>query len=249
MGPAEELCDEVGGGSWPCATRLCHWMSSSPLPLALVEPVGPIPPCGGISQRRRRACRAIRHRTAGGSLKTALSSLGCRATNATEIPKGASRAIPPTLSLRILIVMSQVTVDVEIAASPNRVWEELADVASHEQWMTDAESIEFTSEQRSGVGTAIEVVTRVGPLRTVDRMRFTGWDEGRSMTVVHEGLVSGTGTFTIEPHGSASIVRWEEDLAFPLVVGGGVGATVARPICRRIWSANLRRLAARVDGA
>lgn len=164
-------------------------------------------------------------------------------------PSGPRPVARSDSSLRTLTVMSQVTVDVEIAASPSRVWEELADVASHDQWMTDAESIEFTSEQRSGVGTAIEVVTRIGPLRTVDRMRFTAWDEGRSMTVVHEGLVSGTGTFTIEPHGSASIVRWAEDLRFPLVFGGRIGAAAARPIFKRIWSANLRRLAARVEGA
>ncbi len=144
--------------------------------------------------------------------------------------------------------MAAVTVDIAIAAPPDRVWAELADVASHDQWMTDAESIEFTSDQRSGVGTTIEVVTRVGPLRTVDRMRFTEWEEGRSMTVVHEGLVSGTGTFTIEPTETGSTVRWEEDLRFPILFGGPIGATVARPIFRRIWSANLRRLAARVEG-
>lgn len=145
--------------------------------------------------------------------------------------------------------MSKVTVEIEIAAPVGAVWDELADIGSHDQWMTDAESIVFTSEQHAGVGTTIEVATRVGPLRTLDRMRFVEWVEGESMTVRHEGLVSGTGTFRLTPVADdRTAVTWEEALDFPIHFGGSLGAAVARPIFRRIWSANLRRLKARLEG-
>ena len=145
--------------------------------------------------------------------------------------------------------MAAVIVDIEIAAPVQRVWSELADIASHDQWMTDAESIVFTSDQRSGVGTTIEVETRVGPLRTLDRMRFVEWVDGESMTVRHEGLVAGTGTFRLESAGDdRTKVTWREELDFPIHFGGSLGAAVARPIFRRIWSANLDRLKARVEG-
>lgn len=146
--------------------------------------------------------------------------------------------------------MASVTIAVEIDAPPEAVWAELEDIASHVEWMADAESIRFTTGSERGEGTVAEVETRIGPLRTTDVMRFVGWEEGRSMTVRHEGLVSGTGSFLLDGIGGGRTrVTWSEDLDFPLLFGGSVGETVAKPIFRRIWTANLTRLKARVEGA
>ena len=41
--------------------------------------------------------------------------------------------------------------------------------------MADAESIRFTTARTRGVGTAFDCVTRVGPLRTTDRMTIVEW--------------------------------------------------------------------------
>lgn len=135
----------------------------------------------------------------------------------------------------------------EIAAPPERVWAELADLASHHLWMADAGEIAFAGSQRSGVGTRMRVPTRVGPFRTTDLMTVTQWDEGTTMTVTHEGAVSGTGRFDLQPVAGGTRLLWSEELRFPWWLGGPVGAWIAGPILKRIWRGNLSRLAARVE--
>lgn len=138
--------------------------------------------------------------------------------------------------------MARVAVSREIPAPHERVWNALADLESHTKWMRDARSIEFTSEHRRGKGTRIEVVTVIGPLRTTDIMEVVGWDEGRSIDVRHEGLVTGTGTLRVEPVAGGSRVTWDETLIFPWWLGGPVTAWLARPVLRAVWRGNLRRL-------
>jgi len=142
-----------------------------------------------------------------------------------------------------LIVSVSATVD----AAPGRVWRELADLASHSEWMKDAERIVFTSGQTRGVGTTMDVKTRVGPLRTIDVVEVTDWVEGESIEIAHNGLVEGRGRLEVLPDQGTSVVTWTEELLFPWWVGGGLAAMVARPFLTRIWLANLERLAARVS--
>lgn len=112
--------------------------------------------------------------------------------------------------------------------------------------MKDAVSVVFTSEQRMGVGTTMEVATRVGPVRTMDVLEVIGWTEGQSIEITHKGLVKGTGTLSVSPRESGSLVSWEEELRFPWYAGGRVTYWFARPILSRIWAGNLERLARRV---
>jgi carbon monoxide dehydrogenase subunit G len=138
-----------------------------------------------------------------------------------------------------------------IAASIEQVWEELADLSRHAEWMADATAIEFTGPQRRGVGTRFECPTRVGPFRTRDRMTVTGWEEGRSISVRHEGLVTGEGRLSVRRSARAprsrSVVTWREELRFPWYFGGPAGALAAKPVLRRLWRGNLRRLRARLE--
>lgn len=138
--------------------------------------------------------------------------------------------------------MARIEVSRRIATPHAEVWSALADLRSHTDWMKDARSIEFTGETRSGVGTRMEVETVVGPLRTTDIMEVVGWDEGRSIEVVHEGLVTGRGTLSAEPNGESTMVRWVEVLTFPWWLGGAVTAWLARPVLAAIWRGNLKRL-------
>jgi carbon monoxide dehydrogenase subunit G len=145
--------------------------------------------------------------------------------------------------------MARVVVSINIDASPATVWTELEQLEKHSEWMSDAESITFTSDSTRGVGTVMEVATKIGPFRLIDVMEFTEWVPLTSMAVDHRGLVTGTGAFTLESHGSGTRFTWDEDLRFPWYLGGPLTAVLAVPVLRAIWRKNLRRLAASMAAA
>ncbi|MGH9014714.1 MAG: SRPBCC family protein [Acidimicrobiia bacterium] len=139
---------------------------------------------------------------------------------------------------------------VVIDAAPAAVWAEVGRIERHVEWMADAESIAFVGEQRSGAGTEFECRTRVGPLRTTDVMRVTEWEPERVMGIVHRGLFTGTGRFTLqEATGGRTRFCWDERIRFPWRTGGPVGERAARPMLTRVWRRNLRALKALVEGA
>ena len=138
--------------------------------------------------------------------------------------------------------MTRIAVSRKSTNPPARLWPLLADLQSHSDWMKDAKSIEFVGDQREGVGTKMQVLTVVGPLRTMDQMEVVGWKEGRYIDVTHVGLVTGTGRLELIPDGEGSEISWDETLTFPWWLGGGVTGFFARPVLRRIWASNLARL-------
>lgn len=137
--------------------------------------------------------------------------------------------------------MARVTVSVIVPAPIGDVWDDVAQLETHTEWMADAAALEFVGERRSGVGTKMVVETRVGPLRTNDRLEFVGWDPPRRMEVLHNGIVRGVGAFTLSEEAGGTRFTWSEKLTFPWFLGGPVTATVAAPILRRIWRGNLER--------
>jgi uncharacterized protein YndB with AHSA1/START domain len=142
--------------------------------------------------------------------------------------------------------VAHINVSIDIPASAERVWQVVEPVERHVDWMADAESIEFLTDQRRGVGTSFLCRTKVGPIRLSDKMRITRWEPGRAMGVEHVGLVTGSGVFTLEPL-SATSTRfvWDETLIFPWWLGGPLGAFVGgKIVLRSIWRGNLRRLSA-----
>jgi len=143
--------------------------------------------------------------------------------------------------------MGSVDVFIDISAPPDVVWDDISHLESHAEWMGDVVRIEFDGELRTGVGATMRVLTRVGPFRTVDVIRVTGWEPPRSMEVVHEGVVTGSGAFRLESSGDGTRFRWSEQLRMPWYFGGPLGAYLAAPVLARIWQGNLRRLAARFD--
>ena len=62
-----------------------------------------------------------------------------------------------------------------IKAAPADVWDLVAQIDRHVDWMRDAERITFRTARREGVGTEFECLTRVGPLHTTDVLRVTEW--------------------------------------------------------------------------
>jgi uncharacterized protein YndB with AHSA1/START domain len=144
-------------------------------------------------------------------------------------------------------VARPIEVSVLISAPPARVWAELADFGSHPQWMDDAAAVRFLTDRTTGLGTRIEVATRVGPLRASDVMEVVRWEVERTIVVEHVGPVKGFGRFDIGPIGDGTEMRWVEDLRFPWWMGGPVGLAVARPIFRKIWRGSLMRLKTRLE--
>lgn len=125
----------------------------------------------------------------------------------------------------------------------SQLWQRLADLSTHADWMKDAESIEFVGDQRRGVGTKMLVKTVVGPLRTLDEMEVVAWEEGRYIDVKHTGLVTGTGRLEVTTKSAnESLISWEEELTFPWWLGGPITGFFARPVLGRIWAKNLERL-------
>lgn len=143
--------------------------------------------------------------------------------------------------------MAKVLVSVEIPHPPETVWADVEQLETHVEWMADAERIDFDGELRRGVGTTMRVLTKVGPLQTVDVIRVIGWDPPHSIAVRHEGLVTGEGEFILEPIPMGTRFVWAEDLSMPWYFGGPAGALAARPVLAAVWRRNLRRLAARFD--
>lgn len=134
--------------------------------------------------------------------------------------------------------MQRIRVRRALRAPVEVVWDALADVGGHVEWMADAESIRFTSATEEGVGTTFDCVTKVGPIRLVDRMEITEWDDERRMAVRHVGVVTGEGAFTLSPRGDRTELTWEETLRFPWWLPGRPAAFVLK----QIWRLNLRRL-------
>jgi hypothetical protein len=130
----------------------------------------------------------------------------------------------------------------EIPAAPSEVWSVVEPIQTHTRWMADAERITFVGTQREGVGTEFDCLTRIGPLRTTDRMRVTEWEPGVVMGIEHRGAVSGRGRFTLASIPSGTEFCWREVLTFPWWMGGRVGELVAKPVLERVWRANLARL-------
>jgi uncharacterized protein YndB with AHSA1/START domain len=134
-------------------------------------------------------------------------------------------------------------VSIVIGAPPHEVWEAVADVSSHLRWMTDADAIRFESAQTSGVGTRFVTDTKVGFIRLADHLEITEWVEGRAIGVRHEGLVTGSGRFTLDGAvDGGTLFAWEEQLRFPWWLGGRLAEAAAGLVLRPIWQRNLRRL-------
>lgn len=124
-------------------------------------------------------------------------------------------------------------VSVVIRAPRREVWRVVSDVPSHVVWMADAHSIRET-----GRG-AFECETRVGPLRTLDKMVIVEWRRGRALGVRHDGLVKGTGRFTLSWAGPGRTrFTWSESLSLPWYFA----PPLARLALMVVWKGNVRRL-------
>lgn len=141
--------------------------------------------------------------------------------------------------------MGRIRVAVEIDAPPAVVWAVVEPVERHVDWMADAESITFRGDQTRGVGTRFVCRTKIGPISLDDEMEITEWVPERRMGVRHDGVVTGTGVFELEPIDLDRRTRftWTEELTFPWYLGGRLGELAGgHAVLKLIWKRNLRAL-------
>ena len=109
-----------------------------------------------------------------------------------------------------------ITVETTINASLDEVWSEVSRIENHSNWMKDAVNIDFESEIKSGVGTKIKVLTKIGPIKLYDYMTFTKWEEKKIIGVDHIGIVTGKGEMEFNKiDNNTTRFKWTETLKFP----------------------------------
>ena len=140
----------------------------------------------------------------------------------------------------------EIRVEIDLPATPNEVWNYLADVTKHSEWMIDAVRVEVTSKILEGPGLTFDCLTTVGPFRLRDRMKILEWEPGHVMGVQHSGIVTGFGQFTLVPNTGGTRFCWDEAIQLPWHFGGKLGERVAKPILTGIWKRNLRGLRRRI---
>ena len=141
--------------------------------------------------------------------------------------------------------MGRIRVAVEIDAPPAAVWKVVEPIERHVDWMVDAEAITFEGDQSRGVGTRFVCRTKIGPIALDDRMIVTEWEPERRMGVRHDGVVTGTGVFELEPIdlGRRTRFTWTEQLTFPWYLGGRLGELAGGElVLKLIWRRNLQAL-------
>ena len=137
------------------------------------------------------------------------------------------------------------TIEVEtlIYASLDDVWNEVSKIENHSKWMKDAVNIDFQTNNKSGVGTKIKVLTKIGPIKLNDFMTFTKWEEKKSIGVDHVGIVTGKGEMKFEKiDENTTKFKWTETLKFPIYLGGVIGELFGKPVLELIWKQNLNNL-------
>jgi uncharacterized protein YndB with AHSA1/START domain len=126
--------------------------------------------------------------------------------------------------------MTEITLDVLVAAPAQRVWDLLFDWERQGEWMLGTR-VEVTQGDGASVGSAVEAWTGAGPLGFLDTMTITTWDPPRLCEVLHTGkVVKGTGRFEVLSIGTDRCrFIWSEDLELPLGALGAAGWPLARP--------------------
>jgi len=125
----------------------------------------------------------------------------------------------------------------------NIVWDEVKIMENHVNWMEDAAKIDFLSDNNAGIDTKMKVLTKVGPISLNDIITVTEWVEKKSIGVIHQGIVTGKGVFYLsEINENSTKFTWDEELKFPIYLGGPIGEFFRGMILKQIWKKNLKNL-------
>jgi uncharacterized protein YndB with AHSA1/START domain len=130
----------------------------------------------------------------------------------------------------------------EIRAPIDAVWSYLVDWEGLHRWMSELSALRITSTRREGVGVEGVASVRIGGITTTDRIRVTDWDPPVRVTIAHLGWVSGSGAMVCQENSRGTLFSWTERLEPPLGPVGWIGMQILRPLIKRTFSADVRRL-------
>ena len=124
-----------------------------------------------------------------------------------------------------------------------RLWDSLADLETHREWMTDVRSLRFLTAQRSGIGTRYVIDIRFGPVPVRDHIEVIAWDPPGELAISHRiGRVRGEGRFLLTDAADGTRLAWRTRFAVPWWAGGAVAAWLGVPPTRRLLKKNLASL-------
>jgi len=139
--------------------------------------------------------------------------------------------------------MLEVTVVEHFDLDRARLWDALADLEGHREWMTDVRTLRFLTEQRSGVGARYVIEVGTGPLRARDHVEVIGWDRPIELAITHRiGPARGEGRFRLEVDGPGTRLEWRARFEVPTWVGGRLTERLGAPATRRLLTRNLASL-------
>lgn len=134
-----------------------------------------------------------------------------------------------------------------LPALPAGAWAVLVDWERQREWMADADEVRVISAAREGVGTTVDVKTRVLNVSLfTERLEVIGWDPPRELRMAHRSFIGGTGTWTLTPAGTGTRFRWIEDLSLPLPFLGELALLIYRPFMRHLMRRAMQDLQAHV---
>ena len=124
----------------------------------------------------------------------------------------------------------QVERTVVLPTTPAEAWSVLMDWERQADWMLDADSVTVVSDRREGIGVRLAVRTRLfGVPAFTEPMEVTAWDPPRRLEIRHGSVVSGVGTWTLEPVDGGTAFTWREDIELAVPLVGDLAATVLPP--------------------
>jgi hypothetical protein len=142
---------------------------------------------------------------------------------------------------------ADLSLDVEVAAPAQAVWDAVVDWDRQGDWMLGTR-VRGTVQSGVGVGGGVEAFTGVGRVGFFDTMVITGWEPPRRCEVEHTGrVVRGTGVFEVLDLRDRSRFVWTERLQLPLGWAGRLGWPLVRPAMVAGVRLSLKRLARQVE--
>ena len=121
---------------------------------------------------------------------------------------------------------------IEIDAQPERIWPYFIEPEKVLQWCITYKKFEYTSNQRSGVGTPLYIEENAGAGLTKMRFEVTEWKENERLAL---RMVSGANygsyiqQFLLEPISSGSRFTFMEEIILPYgVIGKLIGIFAER---------------------
>ena len=139
--------------------------------------------------------------------------------------------------------MPEISLSVDVAAPPDRVWAAMVDWERQGEWMLGT-TVRGTVNGGHGTGAELEAWTGLGPVGFLDTMVITAWDPPYRCVVRHTGrVVRGAAAFEVEPAGAGSRFVWTEWLELPWGRLGELGFVLVRPLVVAGIRYSLRRFA------